>query len=232
MRRLYAASIRSLDAWIGELLDGLEQARLLDDTLVIITADHGENLGEGGMMGHSFSLDERLLRVPLVASGPVALGAGDVLSLAGLPNRLAAALELADHPWEKPFADGIAVAQFDPPTEPGDPRNEELLSLWGLEDPDGSITRRFTTEMSCATDGRMKVLRRGSDEEVFDLRVDPTEATPLDRVAKDAPELELLRSELDRAAALATPAPLAATQSATTAETEDLEERMRLLGYM
>jgi Sulfatase len=233
MRGLYAASIRSLDSWIGETLDALAEAHLLDDTLVIVTADHGENLGEHGMLGHSFSLDERLLRVPLVSSGPVDLDAGELLSLASLPNRLGRALDLADHPWSDPFPEGIAVAQFDPPTELGDPRNRLMLDLWGLEDSDGALMRRFTTRLTSATDGVLKLVRAGDSDEFFDLGVDPLEANP-QAAPTASTAAERLHDALDLAAA---PAVVArnATRAPDPAQHEDvdgLEERMRLLGYM
>ena len=55
------------------MLDALDRHRLLDDTQIVLTSDHGENLGDGNLLGHSFSLDDRLLHVPLVTAGPVAL---------------------------------------------------------------------------------------------------------------------------------------------------------------
>lgn len=234
MRRLYAASIRSLDAWLGETLEGLDAVGLLDDTMVIVTADHGENLGESGMMGHSFSLDERLLRVPLVASGPVGLPAERLMSLASVPGVLARALELADHPWLDPPGDGIAIAQFDPPTGPEDPRTDRLLELWGLEDAAGSLKRSFTTPLTCATDGRTKLLRDGERERLYELGSDPLEERALVPDEVSGATVERLRTALARAEARQATAPTSetTTDTAMTAETEDLEARMRMLGYM
>jgi arylsulfatase A-like enzyme len=61
------------DHWIGVLIDDLEQKGLLDNALVIITADHGENLGgQGGrnFVGHGRALYQSILRVPLILCGP------------------------------------------------------------------------------------------------------------------------------------------------------------------
>ncbi|MGH2951471.1 MAG: sulfatase, partial [Solirubrobacterales bacterium] len=69
MRHLYRRSVRQLDDWLGSLLDELDRSALLDETLVIVTSDHGENFGENGYMAHAFSLDDRLIRVPLIAAG-------------------------------------------------------------------------------------------------------------------------------------------------------------------
>src|SRR5207248_3532563 len=70
MRRLYAGAVRYVDHWLEGVLGGLERAGILDETLVIITSDHGENFGEGGLITHAFSLDDRLIRVPPTAAGP------------------------------------------------------------------------------------------------------------------------------------------------------------------
>src|SRR5438874_2599017 len=50
MRRFYAASLRYLDGWVGRLLDSLARVDAIDETLVIVCSDHGENLGEGGLL--------------------------------------------------------------------------------------------------------------------------------------------------------------------------------------
>ena len=88
MRREYAASVRQVDTWIAQLLDRLDRAGVLDRTLLVVTSDHGENLGESGRLGHAFWLDDRLVRVPLVTVGPVKLATGRVTSLADLTARL------------------------------------------------------------------------------------------------------------------------------------------------
>lgn len=71
----FDACVRYSDGWLGELLTGLEGLSQLEDTLLIVTADHGESLGERNMYGHgallnSVSLGEEILRVPLVVSYP------------------------------------------------------------------------------------------------------------------------------------------------------------------
>ena len=85
MRHLYDRSIRQLDAWVADTLTALDEAGKLDDTLVLVCSDHGENFGEGGLLGHAYSLDERLLHVPFIASGPNA--PDEMKSLVELPAR-------------------------------------------------------------------------------------------------------------------------------------------------
>jgi arylsulfatase A-like enzyme len=67
----YDGAIRYLDDRIGGLLDFLSRHDELDDTYVIVTADHGELFGEHGLEKHFYSLYEPVLRVPLVIDPPV-----------------------------------------------------------------------------------------------------------------------------------------------------------------
>ncbi|TMA47138.1 MAG: hypothetical protein E6J76_16050, partial [Deltaproteobacteria bacterium] len=48
----YDAEIAQADRGVGRIIDWLRQRRLLDDTLVVLTADHGESLGEHGEPTH------------------------------------------------------------------------------------------------------------------------------------------------------------------------------------
>lgn len=70
LRALYDAEIAYLDTKLGELFRYLDQQNLLDQTLIIVSADHGENLGDHGLMGHKWCLYDTLLRVPLIIRCP------------------------------------------------------------------------------------------------------------------------------------------------------------------
>jgi arylsulfatase A-like enzyme len=234
LRRQYAASIRAIDSCVGTLLENLDATGRLDDTLVIATADHGENLGEGGLIAHGLSLDNRLINVPFVFAGPAA-EASVPTSLAGLPRFIAESAGIADHPW--PADDlpaGIGVAQHDPPVEPADPRIDSVFrGVWRFDD---EAVRLLTSPLTCAVSGNRKLLVDGERELWIDLDKDPLELAPAD--AASAPEADLERLAALRAA-LAHPAVTAsrpfragATGAATAAETADLEERMRVLGYL
>jgi arylsulfatase A-like enzyme len=62
----YRAEIRSIDEELGKLFAFLKQSGRWDDTIVIVWADHGQLLGERGAIGHAYTLEEELLKVPLV----------------------------------------------------------------------------------------------------------------------------------------------------------------------
>ncbi len=67
----YGNLMKASDAYLVKLLDALERTRLLDDTLVIATADHGEmGTTHGGMRQKNFNAYEEATRVPLVYSNP------------------------------------------------------------------------------------------------------------------------------------------------------------------
>ena len=68
--KLYDGEVAYVDAQIGRLLEGLRAAGLEHDTLVVLTADHGEEFLDHGGVEHGHSLHEELLHVPLVCSWP------------------------------------------------------------------------------------------------------------------------------------------------------------------
>jgi choline-sulfatase len=76
----YDTGIRYMDDHIGRLLDLLEEKEVLEDTLIIVTADHGENQGELNVYGDHQLADEWTCRIPLIVSGPsVSSGVDDGL---------------------------------------------------------------------------------------------------------------------------------------------------------
>ena len=102
----YDSAIHYLDDQFQRLLDGLAQRGLLDNTIVILTSDHGEEFGEHGaaLVGHMKSLYSGVLHVPLVVVAPGRVAAGvrrqDVVSIRDIP---ATVLDLAGVPNTKSF---------------------------------------------------------------------------------------------------------------------------------
>ncbi len=66
----YWSGVRWADDQLGTTLDYLRSSGLLQNTLLVVTSDHGESLGEHGILGHGRTLQESLVHVPLVATGP------------------------------------------------------------------------------------------------------------------------------------------------------------------
>ncbi|MBT3344741.1 MAG: sulfatase-like hydrolase/transferase [Gemmatimonadetes bacterium] len=66
----YYASITEIDALFGTLLDRLQTSGQLDDTLVVLTSDHGELLGAHGLYCKNFTGAEEVYRIPMTIAGP------------------------------------------------------------------------------------------------------------------------------------------------------------------
>ena len=66
----YDTGIRYADEHVGRLLDALDQAGILDDTIVIVSSDHGENQGELNVWGDHQTADQITCRVPLIVRAP------------------------------------------------------------------------------------------------------------------------------------------------------------------
>ena len=100
LRQLYAAEATYVDAQLREVIEALRARRWLDNTLVVIVGDHGENIGDHGLMEHQFCLYESLLRVPMIMRLPRVIPAGlrrddpvqlvdllpTILSITGVPS--------------------------------------------------------------------------------------------------------------------------------------------------
>jgi len=84
--RAYRGEVSYADAQLGRLLERLRTLGLLEGTAVIVSSDHGEGLGDHGLLEHGANLHDELVRVPLVLRAP------------GLPRgrRLAGSAQLED----------------------------------------------------------------------------------------------------------------------------------------
>src|SRR5205807_3867392 len=67
---MYNAEVATQDEHLGTFLKKLRASGRLDKTLLIVCADHGEHLGEKRLIGHSLSLYNELVRVPLIILDP------------------------------------------------------------------------------------------------------------------------------------------------------------------
>src|SRR5690606_26092231 len=80
MRALYRGGVTSADRWLGVLIDELRRLGRLDDTLIVVTSDHGEEFADHNPANfydrHGHSLYEELVHVPLVVRLPGGAHAG------------------------------------------------------------------------------------------------------------------------------------------------------------
>jgi hypothetical protein len=71
----YAARVRRIDACFGEFIETLKRTRMYDNSIIILTSDHGDSLGEGQRWGHGVTIFPEVLRIPLIIRVPAALRA-------------------------------------------------------------------------------------------------------------------------------------------------------------
>jgi arylsulfatase A-like enzyme len=116
---VYDDCIAYLDRRLGLLLDELSRQGVLENTLVVVTSDHGEHLGDHGLFFHGGSLYRQLVHVPLLILGkkgvPVGRTVAEPVSLCDLPATLLDLVSLGpDHPFM-----GRSVARYWQARSPG-----------------------------------------------------------------------------------------------------------------
>ncbi len=191
---LYDRGVAFADRKIGDLLDWLEATGLANDTLVVITSDHGEALDPGGRVGHIDLTDEVLL-VPFLFALPGAAGAG---------QRVTRQVRQID--MVPTVLDGLGLGSaggFDgvsllPLVGPSDRDFSNLLGPGSLDawSYGGASNRGLALRRA----GRLKYIRdntawppgRGS-EELYDLEADPAERANLVESGAAGARLEALR---------------------------------------
>ena len=68
-----ASRVARLDACLGEFVNDLKSLGLYDQSVIVLTSDHGDSLGEEGRMGHAYSLHPEVIRVPMIVHVPAAM---------------------------------------------------------------------------------------------------------------------------------------------------------------
>lgn len=206
LEAFYDSGLARLDAELGRLLQGLETSGRLDDTLVVITSDHGENLfDQGHRVGHLDLYDSNLL-VPLVMSWPDGRGAGRrIAQQVRAVDLLPTLMESLGFP--PPEVDGISLLP--------------LVDAATPEDLPADLTAPFDDAWSyCASANRGLALRRPDSKlivnnnawrpahlevselvaeahEFFRLDVDPREGDDLwTGISPPAADAEALREQL------------------------------------
>lgn len=225
MRHLYLDSIRWLDHWLEWLVGELDRRGLADDTILVVTSDHGEHFGEHGLWGHGHALDDELLHVPLVARGPDLGDWPDLCSLTWLPHLLTAAVGVEGHEsWAEPSA--VAVSSHDRLSSPADRNFLDLAARMPLTPAGRSLV---TTSLTSATDGTHSLIVSGGERGPDDVEFRYTGPD-------HAPDVEAARARLREAvapalASLARHPDVNATPDADTTIDADIAEQMRVLGY-
>lgn len=170
-----------LDHNVGEILRALSEAGFGDDTTVIYTSDHGDNLGARGLWGKS-NLYQESVSVPLIMAGPdVPRGTcGTPVSLLDISATIPATFGISFQCDGRPLSE---IARQ--PTDPG----RAILSEYHAV---GAVTGAFMLRK-----GRWKLNDYiGFPPELFDLETDPEELTDLAEKPEFAGILDKMRSAL------------------------------------
>jgi arylsulfatase A-like enzyme len=104
--RAYRGEVRYADAQVGRLVERLRILDLLDETAVVVSSDHGEGLGDHGLLEHGANLHDELVRVPLVLRAPGLLRGRRLAGSAQLEDLAPTLLSLAGVPVP-PDLDGL-----------------------------------------------------------------------------------------------------------------------------
>lgn len=235
LRALYRAEIAYLDEQLAELKRALIETGEWDNTVLVVTADHGENIGHHGMMDHQYCLYDSLVHVPLVIQGGAFDDRGDIQELVSLVDLAPTLLDEAGIEAENARSE-FQGRSFHPRTD--SPGAEFVVSEYMEPQPSMEALERHVAELPDTIsrfDRSLRAIRtsehkliRGSDgrTELYDLVTDPRET---DDVAAENPILvDKLSHQLDEW-----------QESFDTADTDadvsiegNRKERLENLGYI
>lgn len=228
LHRSYDLEMRYIDEMVGNLLEELADAHLLDETIVIITADHGEMLGEHNLFGHQFSVAEPLRHVPLIVWGPhiwqQSAVIEDLVQTVDLPATLC---EWCGVEWtgstEKhilPERNGVGTREYTI-TDYAEPHVDAVQRRYPTTDL-GTLAFGLT----CASDAQHKVVHRSDGTWCgYDLKADPAEVHALP--ITDHASLHELQSKLQSY--------LSQTSAMPNGQEDipqEVREHLRALGYL
>ena len=227
LRARYDEEIRTTDAGIGRLLDHLEAAGIAGRTIVAVAADHGEEFRERGWLGHTRTLYQELVAVPLLVRGRGGSpGHGQrvrrpVSTVSLTPTLLElAGVEPAGASFEEP-----SLAAF---VQGGDP--PPAHHVFAEVDFRGPLAKQARKQ--AVMGARFKLIRddRKGQIELYDLESDPAERKNL-AAGRQSPASDALQRELYRFSTR--PRPQHAPDGSAEAEIDpELRERLRGLGYV
>jgi arylsulfatase A-like enzyme len=203
LNRLYDGEISYLDVLVGQLVDLLDRDGRLGKTVLVITSDHGENLGEKGHFAHVFGVQNTLLRIPLIIILPDGSRAGEVRDEAGqILDLFPTLLALCGIPIEERHdgRDLLSVANGDRESyvfsEYYFPRQALSVFSWEEIAVHGSRLAPYMHRLRTFQDDAWKFIwSSGGRHELYDMSRDPEESVNL---LEAHPSHELLPAFLSR----------------------------------
>ncbi|MCL2646977.1 MAG: sulfatase-like hydrolase/transferase [Phycisphaerales bacterium] len=183
-RACYFASITELDGQFGRVLDALEHSGQLDNTIIVMTADHGDLMGAHGMYAKGYTAAEEIYNVPLIVAGPGMAANTTTDALVGSHDLCPTLLELTGN---QPF--NIADSRSFAPLLKS-PASQATNFTTAYAEYHGS---RIPMLQRIAWQGNFKYILNGFDfDELYDLASDPFEMKNL----IDQPEYQNIAQDL------------------------------------
>jgi len=213
----YDGEIRYLDHHFGRLIDFLRDRELLDDTIVIVTADHGEEFLDHGAYWHGGTLYNELIRVPLIIRAP-GFGGGTLEARVTTLDLFPTLVELLGGAAKDDLR--FSGKSLVPLMKGGDQPAEPILSASAFRGP-----LKYSL-----IDGDYKLIRYASGGIIglFDLRKDPGETIDLSGTQADR-----LRTLDTRLTSLVGDAPTVSAGSGGKVDLDDsTREELEALGYL
>jgi arylsulfatase A-like enzyme len=211
----YDTRCANTDAQIDRLLTELKATQVLDNTVVVITADHGEAIAEYGLIeGHGAGVEEDILRVPLAVFGP-AIKPARIATRVSLASVLPTLLDYTRVPVRKE----VGERTLRPMMEGKRAADRDFISEFVL----------YGNDQSAVYSGKWKYVAASGKDLLFDLQRDPEAVTDVAAAHPDVTErlrrafrkrqvdmLERLQAERDESLTL----------------TPETMESLRSLGYI
>lgn len=229
---LYSAEVASVDDELRKMMELLDKYGFLSNAIIVITADHGEELNEHKLMGHGRTLYNEAVRIPLiiVASG---YAAGRVVQEdVSLMDVAPTLLELAGLPPEPRFEGRSLV-----PLLSGPSHGAKLAGLFSAESTPPAVSFELPSlgdryDLRAHTDGIVRksakvLIKPGGEAVGYDLAADPRERTP-DPASLNGTKTALL-DELQRAKSER--AKRANAEAQHKPLDDATKEKLRALGY-
>jgi len=210
-KNLYDTGIRYVDDHLGQLLDGLKQRGLLDNTLVVITSDHGEGLWQHGLPTHGRNLYRELIHVPLIFWYPGHIQAG-VRVQAPVSNASIAStvIELSGSNSPSPFPQPTLSPLWRTPVPNWPPPVSELAQNRFEDGQDRAARQENPTSItgsmkSLVTPDWHLIVHSVAGQQLFDWAHDPGESQDMIHTAQGQRVATALSSQLQTILAGAPP---------------------------
>jgi arylsulfatase A-like enzyme len=190
---LYDGEISYLDFHLGRLIDALEKSGRLDETMIVIMADHGESLGERGVYKHSSQLYNEQTHVPLIIHFPgvAPRSIGDYVSTVDLGPTMLSAVGL-DYPKECAGVSLVPLMRGQPFVHPPIYAEQTTQEVSPFVRPDQNVDPELKKYMIITQDGFKLIYNRDYyNFELYDLKNDSSEIRNLyDRMPDKAADLK------------------------------------------